>query len=67
MNNNQITEKASEALTSIILHNITLEELYLSGSILGEDLFNVIKTLQHVTSLRMLSLGNKISKKFLVN
>ena len=64
MNNNEITKEAGEALASAILHNKELEELYLSGNNLGEGLLNVMKALQHITSLRILSLGNnKISKE----
>ena len=58
MNDNQITEEAGEALTSVILHNTGLEELHLSGNNLGKGLLNVMKATQHITSLRKLSLGN---------
>ena len=64
INDNQINKEAGEALVSVISHNAGLEELYLSGNNLGEGLLNVMKALQHVKSLRILSLGNNnISKE----
>ena len=61
--NNQISEEAGEVLANVVLHNTGLRELYLSGNILGEGLLNVMKALQHVTSLRILSLGNNYISK----
>ena len=58
INNNQITEEAGEALASVVMHNTGLEELRLDGNSFGEGLFNVMKALQSITSLRILSLGN---------
>ena len=64
LHNNRITEEASEALASVILHNRGLQELHLSGNNLGEGLSNVMKALQHVTSLTALDLGdNNITKE----
>ena len=62
--NNQITKEADEALASVILHNTGLQELYLSGNNLDEQMLTVAKALQHISSLRSLDLGNNnISKE----
>ena len=64
INNNQITEEAGEALASVILHNMELEELHLSGNNLGEGMLIVAKALQQISSLKSLDLGyNNISKE----
>ena len=58
LNYNQITEGADEALASVIVHNTGLEELYLNGTNLGVGTLKVAQALQHITTLRMLSLDN---------
>ena len=58
LNKNQITEEADEALASVIMHNTGLEELYLNGNSLGVGTLKVAKALQHITTLRILGLGN---------
>ena len=58
MENNQITKEAGEALASVVLHNMGLQELYLASNNLGEGLLDVARALQHITSLKMLSLSN---------
>ena len=63
INDNQITEEASEALASVVLHNAKLEELHLSGNDLGKGILQLGKALQHITSLKLLRLGsNNIPK-----
>ena len=58
ISDNQITKEAREALTTAILHNKGLEELYLSNSNLGEGALQVVNALQQITSLKVLDLGN---------
>ena len=58
LGNNQITHEADEALASVIMHNTGLEELYLNGNSLGVGTLKVAKALQHITTLRILGLGN---------
>ena len=58
LENNQIPQEADEALASVIMHNTGLEELYLSGNNLGVGTLSVAKALQHITTLRILGLGN---------
>ena len=58
LNNNQIFPEANEALASVIMHNTSLEELYLNGNNLGTGTVKVAKSLQHITTLRVLSLDN---------
>ena len=58
LNNNQITQEAGEALASVIMHNTRLEELYFDNNNLGMGTVKVAKSLQHITTLRMLSLDN---------
>ena len=63
INNNHITEEATEALASVILHNTGLEEIDISNNNLGEGTLKVAKALQRITSLRSLDFGNNnISK-----
>ena len=64
INNNQITEEAGEALASVVSCNTGLEELYLSDNKLGERMLIVTKSLQQLTSLKSIDLGNtNISKE----
>ena len=58
LNNNQIPHEAGEALASVIMHNIRLEELYLHSNNLGIGTVKIAKSLQHITTLKMLSLGS---------
>ena len=58
LSNNQITEGADEVLASVIMHNTGLEDLYLNRSNLGVGTLKVAQALQHITTLRMLSLNN---------
>ena len=64
VNNNSITEEASEALASVVIHNTGLEEIYLSDNNLGEGMLVVIKALQQLTSIKTIDFGNtNISKE----
>ena len=58
INNNHIGEEAGEALASVIIHNTGMEKLYLSDNNLGYGILKVAKALQHITSLKLLDLGN---------
>ena len=58
LGNNQITQETDEALASVIMHNTGLEELHLDGNSLGVGTLKVAKALQHITTLRILGLGN---------
>ena len=58
LNGNQIHQEASKALATAILHNTGLEELHLSNSNLGQGALQVVNALQHITSLKVLDLGN---------
>ena len=58
LNNNQIPQEAGEALASVIMHNTRLEELYLRSNNLGIGAIEVAKSLQHITTLKVLSLDN---------
>ena len=58
LNNNQIPQEAGEALASLIMHNTRLEELYLSSNNLGIGTMKIAKSLQHITTLKVLSLDN---------
>ena len=58
LSNNQITQEAGKALASVIMHNTRLEELYLDCNSLGIGTVKVAKSLQHITTLRVLSLDN---------
>ena len=58
INNTQTKEEAGEALASVIIHNKALEELHLADNNLGEGILIVINTLQQITSLRSINLGN---------
>ena len=58
LSNNQIPQEAGEAIASVITHNTRLEELYLHSNNLGIGTMKVAKSLQHITTLRMLSLNN---------
>ena len=62
--NNQITEEAAETLASVITHNTGLKELHLNNSNLGEGMLIITKSLQQISSLRLIDLGNtSISKE----
>ena len=64
ISNNQITEEAGEALASVILHNRGLEILYLRNNNLGKGMLEIVKALQHITSLKSLDLSkNNISNE----
>ena len=58
LNNNQIPREAGEAVASVIMHNTRLEELYLDSNNFGIATVKVAKSLQHTTTLRVLSLEN---------
>ena len=58
LNNNQITQEADEVLASVIMCNTGLEELHLYGNDLGVGTLKLAKALQHITTLRILALGN---------
>ena len=57
LNNNQIPHEAGEALASVIMHNTRLEELYLRSNNLGIGTVKVAKSLQHITTVKILSLS----------
>ena len=58
LTNNQIPQEADEVLASVIKCNTQLEELYLYGNNLGIGTLKIAQALQHITTLRMLSLDN---------
>ena len=58
LDNNQITQEAGETLASIIMYNTGLEMLCLNSNNLRLGILKVAKALQHITTLRALSLGN---------
>ena len=58
LNNNQIPQEAGGALAAVIMHNTRLEELYLDNNTLDIGILEVAKSLQHITTLKILSLYN---------
>ena len=68
LRSNQITEKAVDAINSLILRNDTLQELYLGDNDLRAGVLTIVASLQNVSTLRNLTLdNNSIPDKMCVN
>ena len=57
---NQITDKAANALASAILHNTGLQKLCLGSNLLKVGLKDIAKALAKISSLKMLDLNNNL-------
>ena len=55
---NQITKEAADAIVSVIHSNSTLEKLYLSDNDLRAGALAIVKSLQSVSTLKILNLDN---------
>ena len=55
---NKITFKAADAIASVILNNIQMEELNLSNNFLGSGVKEIAIALKHTSKLRLLNLSN---------
>ena len=58
LRSNNITEKAAEALASIISSNTGLEQLYLGNNTIQLGVIKLAKALKKLSSLKVLDLGN---------
>ena len=55
---NEMTEEVSKLLASVILNNLNIEQLFLDNNYIGKGILIIVKALQQVNSLKVLSLGN---------
>ena len=55
---NEIPEKAGEAIASVILNNNALERLLLNSNNIGKGILPIAKALQQINSLKVLGLHN---------
>ena len=63
LQNNNITERAAEALASVIFNNFGLEELYLGNNHLEKGIITISTALKKISSLKTLDLeNNKMSE-----
>ena len=56
--NNKITYKAADAISSVILNNVQLEELYLNDNLLKSGVKQIANALKKISNLRRLNLNN---------
>ena len=54
----QISQEVGKAISSLIIHNTGLEELYLIGSNISIRILSIAKALQHIAMLRIIELSN---------
>ena len=64
---NQLNNDAGELLAPVILNNKFLKHLYLGNNSIGKGMMHIVKSLQQITSLEMLDLGNNNIPKEVCN